>query len=94
MIDDLETADEEILVKKTQQYLSNELEGEVMTLAQIIEQRGLAQGLAQGFKQGADQEKRLMAERLLVEGMPITKVAKLTGISIDIIQQLQNQRIN
>lgn len=48
IIDGIEEDDEKVLLQKTKQYLSGELRGEAMTLAQRFEQIGMQKGIQQG----------------------------------------------
>ena len=52
VVDDMEANEEEILLQKAKQYLSGELRGEVMTLAQQFEQKGIQIGVQQGRQEG------------------------------------------
>ncbi len=51
--------------------------GELMTVAEKLEQRGMEKGLAQGREQGV----RQIALNLLREGVDIQFVIKVTGLS-------------
>ena len=52
VVDDMEANEDEILIQKAKQYLSGELRGEVMTLAQRFEQKGIQIGVQQGRQEG------------------------------------------
>ena len=50
--------------------------------------KGITQGISQGIKQGAYQEKLETAKMLLSFGDSIEKIATITGLSLETIQQL------
>jgi predicted transposase/invertase (TIGR01784 family) len=83
--------DMNLFIMKADEYLSPTLRGEVMTLAQLFEQKGheqgfqqgIQQGVQQGIDQGAQQEKYQLARKLLNDGMPLYKVATLVELPID-----------
>jgi predicted transposase/invertase (TIGR01784 family) len=84
-----------LFIMKADEYLSPTLRGEVMTLAQLFEQKGheqgfqqgiqvgVQQGIGQGVQQGTQQEKYQLARKLLNDGMPLYKVATLVELPID-----------
>ncbi len=49
---------------------------------------GLSKGISQGIKQGAYQEKLETARMLLSFGDAIEKIATITGLSLETLQQL------
>ena len=51
--------------------------------------KGITQGISQGIKQGAYQEKLETAKMLLSFGDSIEKIATITGLSGETIQQLE-----
>ena len=51
--------------------------------------KGISQGISQGMKQGAYQEKLETARLLLSFGDSIEKIATITGLSGETIQQLE-----
>jgi len=51
----VESDDETLFLKLSQQYLSSTLQGDAMTFAQRFEQNGLEKGLKQGIQQGIQQ---------------------------------------
>lgn len=55
VIHDLDKGHEQLFIEKSNEYLSQKLRGEVMTIAQQIEQRGMQQGMQQGMRQGIQQ---------------------------------------
>jgi len=84
--------------QKAEEYLSNALRGEVMTLAQRFEQNGIQKGLEKGRQEGRQEgiqegiqegrqegielEKKAIARKLLKESLPLELVSKMTGLSI------------
>ena len=52
-------------------------------------QQGISQGITQGIKQGVHQEKLETARMLLSFGDSIEKIATITGLSGETIQQLE-----
>ena len=62
-------ADNEILfVQKADQYLTETLKGEVMTLSERFKQIGREEGLQQGMQKGVEKERQEIALHLLKEG--------------------------
>lgn len=87
IMDGIEAEDEVVLLQKVEQYLSEELRGEVMTLAQRFEQKGLQQGVQQGIRQGIE----TMAAKLLAKGMSPSDVSALTELPVDYISKLSQK---
>lgn len=50
--------------------------------------KGLAEGRAEGRAEGAAREKREIAEKMLREGMTKATIAKITGLSPDVLESL------
>ncbi|MCE3238889.1 MAG: putative transposase, partial [Gammaproteobacteria bacterium] len=70
----------EIFIEKVNHYLTGKLRGEVMTLAQQFEQRGVQQGIQQGMQQGeATLLLRLMQHRFGT--VPPSYTQLITGAS-------------
>jgi predicted transposase/invertase (TIGR01784 family) len=63
--------------------ISSEVGEKIMTLAEQLIDEGMAKGLQKG--------KLEVAERLLSEGVELTFVAKMTGISLDRVKALQEE---
>ena len=82
VMDGIEIENEDILLKKSNRYLSEQLRGEVMTFAQRFEQKGLQRGIEQGVQQ--------MAKKLLSKGLSYDFVSDLTGFPIVELKKLQN----
>ncbi len=57
--------DKDLLVREAERYLSHELQGEVMTIAQQWEQQGIQRGIQQGIQQGVKQGEVAFLKRLL-----------------------------
>jgi predicted transposase/invertase (TIGR01784 family) len=55
IIDRSSQGDKDLLVQEAQHYLSEELTGEIMTIAQQWEQEGIRKGIQQGVQQGMQQ---------------------------------------
>lgn len=66
-----------------QQVLRRELMQESVTYQALIEE-GRAEGIQEGIQEGI----RSVAANLLREGMAIEMVARVTGLSVDVVQQL------
>ncbi len=58
VLDGTESKDFDLFIQEVQEYLSKELRGEIMTLAQELERRGEQRGISQGLNQGIDQGMR------------------------------------
>ena len=67
--------------------ISSEVGEKIMTLAEQLIDEGMAKGLQQGLQKG----KFEVAERLLSEGVELTFVAKMTGISLERLEALQEE---
>ena len=83
----------DLLVEKANHYLSEELRGETMTIAQQLLDQGMKQGMKQGVQQGMQQGRQQRNEEialiLLAEGMSIEKVAKLAELPEKYLQKLK-----
>ena len=75
--------DTDIAVQREEAYEDGLSKG----LQQGISQ-GIEQGISQGIKQGAYQEKLETAKNFLSMGLSIEQIARGTGLSQEIIQQL------
>ena len=49
----------------------------------------MEQGLEQGLEQGRQEARVAIAQRMLAEKLPVETIARVTGLSIEQIQQLQ-----
>ena len=76
--------DTDIAVQREEAYEDGLSKG----LQQGISQ-GITQGISQGIKQGMHQEKLETARMLLSFGDSIEKIATITGLSLETIQQLE-----
>ncbi|BAY43226.1 hypothetical protein SAMD00079811_08050 [Scytonema sp. HK-05] len=56
---------------------------------QEIKAEGLAEGRAEGLQQGIQEGIRRVAMNLLKTGMPVEEIVKVTGLSVEQIQSLQ-----
>lgn len=87
--------DAETFVAASERYLSDELGGDVMTIAQQFKDMGRQEGLQQGMQQGELKGKletnERVAIRLLVRGMSIDGIAEVTGLSVDAINALKTK---
>jgi hypothetical protein len=79
---------------KARQNLSKDLQEVTMTLAITYEQIEAEwnQKIQQGIEQGAEERSREIALELLREGIPPTTVARLTKLSISIVEGFANDQ--
>ena len=66
-----------------------DIEGKVMTIAQRLRASGIEEGIEKGIEKGKLEAKLEVAQRMLVEGTDIAFIAKLTGLPIQKIKELQ-----
>jgi len=85
VVDGVEANNETVFIEKAEQYLSDELRSETMTLAQLFEKKGMEKGLEQGLQEGRQE----VALRMLKEGLGMDLITKLTGLSEENIVKLQ-----
>ena len=52
-------------------------------------QEGIEQGIERGLEQGKKESAGMIAINMLNDGMPIDKVAQLTGLSLDELKAIQ-----
>jgi len=52
-------------------------------------EKGIKKGIEKGIEQGIEREKDLIAKRMLLEGIEIAFIAKITELSPTYIQKLQ-----
>ncbi|WGV29192.1 Rpn family recombination-promoting nuclease/putative transposase [Halotia branconii] len=57
----------------------------------IIYQSILSEGKEEGREEGSQQKARQIALNLLAEGMTVDAIARITGLSVEMVQQLQQQ---
>lgn len=94
IMNELNADDKTVFVQTANQYLSDTLRGDIMTIAQQFRLEGLQQGLQQGFQQGrqeGQQElKHALARKLLAKkNMTIEEVAALIELDIKEVIALQ-----
>jgi predicted transposase/invertase (TIGR01784 family) len=51
-------------------------------------------GIEQGIEQGRDRERQSIALNMLQENIPLEVIARITGLTIDRLQQLQASQEN
>ena len=88
-IENLKKTDEKLLLQKAEEHLSSQFKGEVMTLTQHWEQRGIEQG----FEKGAKQKERQIAINMLKKGIEAAAIAELTGLSLKEVLGLNNEMV-
>ena len=76
VFDGMESAEEQLFIKKAREYSQSKLGGEVMTLTEQIMARGVQQG------------KQIIAQNLLAEGMAVTRVVQVTGLSFNEVTKM------
>ena len=54
-------------------------------------QEGIQQGIQQGIQEGKQEGKQEIALNLLGEGMTIEAIARVTGLSVEVVQKLQQE---
>ncbi len=64
----MQSDDTDLFLQKADQYLTDELRGAAMTLAQQFEKRGLEKGIQQGLQQGIQQGMQQGMQQGLLEG--------------------------
>ena len=62
-----------------------------MTIAEQFKAEGIQQGIQQEVEKGIEQEKIIIAERLLSEGAEISFIAKITNLSLAKIKELKEK---
>ena len=85
--------------EKLLKYIGQENEEIVMTFAERWENEGWNKGIIEGEQRGEKRgEKRgkldaarTIAKQLLKDGMPLQKVAKITGLMLDVVEQLEQE---
>jgi len=84
----------EVFVDAIKTGLATISEEKIMTLAeqwkQEGEQRGLQKGLQEGIEKGKAEAQKSFAMKLFGQGMTITQIASLTGLTVREIEQLKN----
>jgi predicted transposase/invertase (TIGR01784 family) len=73
--------------------ISRILRGDIMhesVIYQDILQEGIQQGIQQGIQEGRQFAMEEVARNLLRENMPLEQVVRITGLSLEIVQNLQS----
>lgn len=65
VIDDSPEGNKDLLVQEAQHYLSQELQGDIMTIAQQWKQEGIQIGVLQGMQRGVEQGEAALLKRQL-----------------------------
>lgn len=86
----IENDDRKSFIQKTVQYLSENLRGEVMTLAEMLRREGFEDGVEKGIERGVEEERRDIALRLLRENVNLDFICKITELSLQQIQNLKH----
>lgn len=81
--------------------ISSEVGEKIMTLAEQLKaegraeglQTGLQKGIQEGVQKGKFEGKLEIAKRLLVEGVEIAFIAKITGISLEKLKKLNDEAL-
>ena len=104
LLEALDLDDEQLIIEKAVQHLSEPIRGEAMSLAEKLEKRGYERGVnlakkleqqgekrgeKRGYEKGRQEELHNMAKRLLKKGLSMAEIAELTGLPQTTIQQLQ-----
>ncbi len=99
VIDRSSQGDKDLLVQEAQHYLSHELQGEIMTIAQQWEQQGIQKGLQQGLHQGMTiaqqwkEEGLQQGEAVLLIRLLQRRFGKLPAIYVERIAQADAQTL-
>lgn len=84
--------DPEETAKLIHNELSSRLGGEVMTLAERLEERGFHKGKLEGekvgFEKGRNEEKLLIAQQMLKQNVDTAFVVKVTGLTLEEMVEL------
>ena len=105
LINCIEADNMQMLVDKAEELLKDNLRGEVMTLAQQFEQKGIEIGMQQGIQQGMQQgiqkgieqgerngvSKTILAIKMLACGESLQEIHKTTNLPIETLEELQSQ---
>ena len=62
-----------------------------MSIAEQLEQIGLERGLERGREEGQSEARRVIACKALAEGLPLTTVMAITGLSHADLLALQSE---
>jgi len=93
-----QTSNQKVFVETIQAGLSaTKKGGDIMTVAEWLEEKGMKRGLEQGIQQGLHQgihqgiekHRTLMVYRCLQQGLPLEMISQITELSIEEIQALQ-----
>lgn len=77
-------ADKVLFIQKANQYLSEQLRGEAMTLAEMWRQEGMEKGIQKGIQQ----DRQEVALRMLKEGLEFDFIAEMTQLTLEDLQAL------
>lgn len=75
---------------------TGDLRKDIMTILEQYQQekeQKYQQGMEQGMEQGLRKEKRSMAKRMLQEGLSIAFISRVTNLSIEAIEALQQETV-
>ncbi|WP_241716064.1 transposase [Sulfoacidibacillus ferrooxidans] len=60
-------------------------------IIQEAEDKGIKEGREKGLEQGHEEEKRDIARMLLKLGDSVEKISKVTGLSVEVVEQMKNE---
>lgn len=91
VIHKFEKTDEALINEAANEFLTPELRGETMTLAEHYRQVGLEKGIREGLREGIKEGINKVALELLQNGSEIDFVAKVTKLSLEEIKSIQHE---
>ena len=84
-MDGFTEGDVDTFLEQSKEYLSEELKGETMTIAQQLKDMGRQEGKQEGKRE----ESKRVAINLLTGGISVEVIAKATGLSINTVKALK-----
>lgn len=89
VLEKAEFKDKKAFIEIIENKISPEVGAKIMTGAELFREEGREQGMQQGMQQGMLQAQLDVVKRLLAEEVELSFIAKITGLSLDIIKAQQ-----
>ena len=89
-LEKVEQNDVDNIIETVAEIVTEETRGEMMTLAEQLEQRGIQQGILQGEKLGMQACSHEIAKKMLVRGeFNVEIIANITDLAIDAVHAIK-----
>lgn len=83
--------DKEAFFQLVDERVSHEVGEKIMSLGKVLREEGKLEGLQEGKLEGLQEGKWQVARKMLIEGVEPVFIAKVTGLSLKVIQRISTE---